>query len=185
MDYLLKTQAYLIRLLLCSFSLILSTLVVETPFTELSPQVWAQDTEQELEETADPLVEIEKSITEAKKLVETASSKKYISKRRAKTRSEFYLKALESFSAALRPVGSYYLEDENEELYQQVNDQMDEVLNKPEVKDAIAKLRSDLIKVLAKGQTEEAMKLVQRLISIDERNAQMKYLLPILITQNP
>ena len=142
---------------------------------------WAQ------EEAADPLVAIESAIAEGKKQASLAMSRKKRGRSRGRVRArvKLYLKALKSFSAALRPVDSYYLEDENEALYQEVNTQMDEILNKPEVKAALSSKRAQLTKVLAKEDNEKAMELVQELISIDERDAKMKYLLPILSTQLP
>ena len=62
---------------------------------------------------------------------------------------------------------------------------MDTVLGLPEVKNAISQLRNQLIKALAEERNEDAMQLVQKLISIDERDAKMKYLLPILSTRLP
>lgn len=175
-----KVPMSLIRVTLCLLCFTLSESLIDASSSSSSSTAWAQ-------EGSDPFTTIEQAIAEGKKHVKSAGARKYRgrSKSRVNNRVKLYLKALESFSAALRPVDSYYLEDENEELYQEVNAQMDEVLKKPEVQKKIAGMRSDLIKALAADRSEEAMQIVQTLISIDERDAKMKYLIPILSTQLP
>jgi hypothetical protein len=91
-----------------------------------------------------------------------------------------YFSALKSFSSALRILDEYEMEEEAPEYYQQIKELMDQVITLKEVKTRLDKLESDLVKSVKTGAYDKSRDLAQELISLNERNKKVRYLLPIL-----
>lgn len=140
------------------------------------------DQDDQDEQDEDPLVKAQEFIDQGKKSVKSASSRPYRgrSKRRVKKRVTLYFSALKSFSSALRILDEYEMEEEAPEYYQQIKELMDQVITLREVKTRLDTLESDLVKSVKTGSYEKSRDLAQELISLNERNKKVRYLLPIL-----
>ena len=147
---------------------------------EIGDEANLQSADEEVDE--DPLVKAQEFIDQGKRSIKTASSRsnRGRSRARVKRRVNNYFAALRSFSSALRILDEYEMEEEAPEYYTQIKELMGQVVTRKEVKTKLDRIEGDLVKAVKSGAYDKARGLAQKLISLDERNKKVRYLLPIL-----
>ncbi len=126
---------------------------------------------------ADPIQEVQNFIAQGKADIEKASARKLRGKRRTKKRVEVYLSALKSFSAALRKLNEYQIEDD--QFFEQIDNGFKKVFEDKAVSKKLKELEGELMTALKAQDFNKANQTAINLLDIDERQETIKYLLSV------